>query len=88
MMGEILSAIASVLILSSTFPQFYHTLKTRLTRDLSIKFLTVCVAGQTAWTVYAIYVNQPVFIVGEGLDTVLWATILVIAIMNFRNRFI
>lgn len=86
MVGEVISAIASCLILSSTFPQFYQTVKTRLTRDLSIKFLFLCVSGQVAWVVYAVVTYQPVFIVGEGVDMGLWAAVLIIAVINVRRE--
>ena len=83
--AEILSAVASLLILSSTFPQAFQTMKTRMTRDISMKFLSICVCGQIMWTTYAIVTHQPIFIIGEGVDMVLWAVVLTIKIFNVRK---
>ena len=83
--AEILSAVASLLILSSTFPQAFQTMKTRMTRDISMKFLSICVCGQIMWTTYAIVTHQPIFIIGESVDMVLWAVVLTIKIFNVRK---
>lgn len=83
--AEILSAAASLLILSSTFPQAFQTMKTRMTRDISMKFLSICVCGQITWTAYAIATHQPIFIIGEGVDMALWAVVLTIKLLNVRK---
>lgn len=82
MNGEIIAAIATAIILSSTFPQVYKTVKTRKTDDISLNFLSICVAGQLVWTLYAINESLLIFIIGEGLDAALWGVVLFIKIYN------
>jgi uncharacterized protein with PQ loop repeat len=84
--AEILSSVASILIFCSTFPQMRQTLKTRLTRDLNLMNLIFCVSGLTVWTTYAAVTWQPIFVIGDGVDTAMWATVLVIKVTNVVKR--
>ena len=82
MNGDIMAAIATVIILSSTIPQVYKTVRTRSTEDISRNFLAICVAGQFVWTLWAINESLIIFVIGEGLDAALWGIVLYIKICN------
>lgn len=84
--AEILSTAASILIFASTFPQIRQTLRTRLTRDLSLVNLIMCVAGLSVWTTYAVYTFQPIFAIGDGVDMAMWATVLAIKVNNVVKK--
>ena len=83
--ADLLSAVASLLILSSTFPQAFHIMRARMTRDILMKFLSICVCGQKTWTTYVVVTHQPIFIIGEGVDVALWSVVLAIKLFNVRE---
>jgi hypothetical protein len=39
-----------------------------------------------AWVIYSVVVWNPVFIIGEGIDMVMWSVILAIAVINIRKQ--
>jgi uncharacterized protein with PQ loop repeat len=82
----VLSGAASVLIWMSTGPQAYQTLKTRLTRDLSLMNLVFCVLGLSLWTAFAILIEQWIFMVGDGVDMAMWSSVLAVKVNNVIKK--
>lgn len=80
----ILSAAASILIFVSTFPQVRQTWKTKLTRDNNLWNLIFCVGGLAVWTTYAAVSFQWIFVIGDGVDMVLWGSVLFVKVQNVR----
>jgi uncharacterized protein with PQ loop repeat len=51
--GEILSAVASLLILSSTFPQAFQTMRNRMTWNISMRDMdNICSSNTSAYLHY------------------------------------
>lgn len=80
---ETLSGVATSITISSTFPQFWQTIRTRLTRDLNKKALAMCVIGQSVWVSYAVITNQPIIVIGESIDTAMQAGLFIMAAYNY-----
>ena len=73
---EILTALATGFTNGSSTPQLIRTIRTRSTRDLSLRFLVMLVTGLAFWEVYTVWTWQPIFMIGNGFGLVMWSIIL------------
>jgi len=51
-MIELIGIMAGILSMSSLVPQLYKTYKTKLTRDLSIKWMLISLSAHALWLTY------------------------------------
>ena len=56
--------VATVFTVTMKFPQIYHTIKTKRTKDISMLFLLMGVLNHITWVIYAVFdnVNLPLII--------------------------
>lgn len=78
--------LGGIFVLCSTFPQVILTLRTRMTRDISL-FLTIfAIAGLAFYVYYAVRTQQWIFAVADGIDLSMWTVVLVIKVRNVLGK--
>lgn len=80
---EFMGTMGSVIVCMSTLPQIIKTFRTKRADDFSILYLFSLMTGMVMIMGYAVYVYDPVFIIGNGLS--LFSTGLLI-VLWFRYR--
>lgn len=57
-MTELIGFIAGSLVAISVFPQVYKSWRTRSTRDISLSWSLINLAGQILWVVYGVVIGS------------------------------
>lgn len=77
---EIIGFIAAILTTSAGLPQLFKTIKTKKTRDISLKFLVVMNSGIFLWMIYGLLIKSWPLIIANGVTVVIWTVILFLKI--------
>ena len=86
MIVEILTGVATSFTNGAGLPQMIRTIRTRSTRDISLRFLIMLVIGLSTWEIYTIVTHQPIFMIGNGFGLCTWSLVLIIKITNKRKN--
>ena len=74
--AESLGLVAGALISCSMIPQVIRVFKLKSTREISILFSTLLLAGDLCWLAYGIMLNLIPVIIGNAVMSVLVAVLL------------
>ena len=77
--------VATIFTVTMKFPQIYHTIKTKRTKDISMLFLLIGVLNHITWVIYAVFdnVNLPL-IICDGVSICL--TLFLICIKYYYDK--
>ena len=82
---QILALFAGALIILSTLPQVFKTLKTKEVKDLSLPMFVILGSAQCIWFFYGLHLKDiPLIITNFGSVVVVLTNILLI--LKYRNN--
>jgi len=79
---DIIGYVAATLTAISFAPQTLKVIRTRETRDLSLKMYLITTLGLATWLVYGIWIGSVPVIVSNAITVVLASVILVLKIRH------
>ena len=82
---ELMGTTGSMIMCASSVPQIWKTYRTKCTDGLSGSYLAILMLGMSLILIYALYVNNTVFILGNGLSLSL-TVILVVLWFRYRRK--
>jgi MtN3 and saliva related transmembrane protein len=77
--------VATGFAVSSTAPQINKALKTKKSKDVSLRFIVVLIIGLSLWVIYGIGKMDVVLIIGNSIAVILNTILLVLKIRYSRN---
>ncbi len=81
---QILAIIAGGMIIISTIPQIFKTLKTEKVEDLSLVMFILIVAAQVIWLFYGLHIQDIPVILTNGFGMLVTATNIIL-ILKYRK---